>query len=150
MFFTTFGYFSDEENELVIKNAAKALKSGGRLLIDVFNPMRLIANLSRSREPVMKSWYEVGNYYVLGELKIDVLNAKSIDKRIFIKKPSMEIAEERTAIIRYYLPHEIIQLLKRHDFRVLKIYGNYRGEEFNLQSPRLIVVAERSAKERQL
>lgn len=44
--FTSFGYFEkDEENELAIIAAAKALKKGGHLLLDFLNPQVVINNL---------------------------------------------------------------------------------------------------------
>ncbi len=34
----TFGLFDDEENQLVLRNIAKALKPGGKVLLEMFNP----------------------------------------------------------------------------------------------------------------
>jgi SAM-dependent methyltransferase len=36
-YFTSFGYFSDEENERVLAGVARALRPGGRFLLDVLN-----------------------------------------------------------------------------------------------------------------
>jgi len=150
LFFTTFGYFSDEENELVLRNIHRALKKNGKLLIDILNPFRILVasyfmSALKGKGPLTrKFWWESGNYYILEEVDVNVMKARIISKRTFIDKGSMKIAGTRTSIIRYYMPHELIIILNRYGFNVLKLYGNYKGEEYTLNSPRLIVIAKKS------
>ena len=40
--FTAFGYFDDTENQKVLDAGARALKPGGKFLIDLLNTLRVI------------------------------------------------------------------------------------------------------------
>ena len=42
-FFTSFGYFGDDENEQVLAGIARALKPGGRFLLDILEGSPLVA-----------------------------------------------------------------------------------------------------------
>ena len=149
IFFTTFGFFSDEENERVIENLYRALKPRGRLLIDLFNPMILlstayhISTIKREGPIIRRVWWEEDNYIVLEESRLDLMNARSIAKRIILKKPSMEVIATKTIVIRFYMLHELRELLERHGFKIVKVFGGCKGEEYTPTSPRLIVVGEK-------
>ena len=51
--FTAFGYFDDAENQKVLDAVARALKPGGKLLIDLLNTLRII------RDFLPQSWDEL-------------------------------------------------------------------------------------------
>ncbi len=60
MFFTTFGYFSDRENIEVINKLSRALKSGGRVLIDLWNPARTM-HIAFEYGGRVNRWFEAGD-----------------------------------------------------------------------------------------
>ena len=149
IFYTTFGYFNDEENILVLRKMAQALKPNGKLLVDLANPIPLLVGayntsiIARGRT-TRKIWWESGEYNVLEEIYIDLINARWIIKRTFLRKPSMEIVGERKAVVRLYMPYEIKQLISRENLIVLDIYGGYEGERYTASSRRLIIIAKKS------
>jgi SAM-dependent methyltransferase len=49
-FFTSFGYYSDPENERVLANVVEALEPGGRFLLDVMNRDWLLTH------PQQRTW----------------------------------------------------------------------------------------------
>ncbi len=150
MLFTTFGFFSDEENERVVANLAKALKPGGKLLIDVFNPLIILhaayhLGSSRSREStaIRRVWWEEGGYIVLVEQAMDILRARVVTKRLFLKRDTMEYVGSRTSVIRFYMPYELKNILEKHGFRVIRFYGSCKGDEYTPSSDRMIALAEK-------
>ncbi len=55
----SFGFFDDKTNHDVLTRMARALKSGGRVLIDVFDPPRMVVR------PPRRSWSHYGSGYSL-------------------------------------------------------------------------------------
>jgi SAM-dependent methyltransferase len=142
MFFTTFGYFSDEENLKVIKEISTVLKPSGVLLIDMWNPVLVMykAYLYNGRRT---SWYEAGGYLILEEAKYDVYNARVNVRRTYLRKDTKSFVGENNFSIRYYTYWELKDLLKRNDLVIEKVYGSYEGEGYEAMSLRLIVVARK-------
>ncbi len=150
-FFTTFGYFSDEENEKVLEDMVKALKPGSRLLIDVFNPMIILggtyirAALGAKAPYTRRVWWEEDDFVILEEIDVDLLNARSISRRYILRKPSMEMIGVKMSSIRYYTLHEFKSMFKKYGLKLVGIYGDTRGGEYTPTSQRLIVVGEKSS-----
>ncbi|MCE4617169.1 MAG: methyltransferase domain-containing protein [Desulfurococcales archaeon] len=140
MFFTTFGYFSDEENREVIHRVSRALKPGGRLLIDLQNPVRLLSNIYLGRGE-WKTWFEAGDYIVLEETIYDLREARIKSKRIFIDRRENCKVAERNLQIRTYMLWELEQLLVEASLETEKVYGDYKLGEYGPASPRMVVVA---------
>lgn len=64
-FWTSFGYFSEEENNLVLKEIANVLKSEGIFVLDIANPSWILRNF---RE---KDWTEDEKYLSLEQRSVD-------------------------------------------------------------------------------
>lgn len=133
--FTSFGYFEDPGDDLkVIEILHKALRDGGRLLIDV-NGKEVIARQFRDRE-----WHE---HYdgTLGLEERRVRNGwESIDSRWILIGPSGK-AWEGTIFVRLYSGVELKELLNRAGFGTIQLYGNLAGASYDQQAERLIAVA---------
>ncbi len=147
IFYTTFGYFSDDENFKVLNNLNKALKKSGLLLIDVPNPFRMFssalhASLLRGRDATRYIWWESGGYYILEKHDIDVLNSRWIMDRVFIDKNTGRKISQRVSIVRIYMPTELKRLLNEAGFKIIKLYGDYKSGEYSILSPRLIILSQ--------
>ena len=55
----SFGFYDDATNEDVLARMARALRPGGRVLIDVFDPTRMVVR------PPCRSWSQYGGGYGL-------------------------------------------------------------------------------------
>ncbi len=142
IFFTTFGYFGDEGNFEVLRRVSKALKEGGKLLLDLWNPVRVLHNAfiyNGSR----RTWYEAGKYVVLEETVYDVMSARVNSKRIFYSKDDGRKVGERTFSIRFYTYWELRRMLKEVGLTVTKAYGSYDASEYRITNPRMITVSEK-------
>ncbi len=142
LFYTTYGYFSDEENFKVLKNIYRALKQNRRILIDIWNKTYTYAKFYNARGKIIRTWYYAGKYLVLEEIELDLMNDRLNSKRIFFK--GSEQAETKTFSVRLYSLKELNDMLTRIGFDILKIYGNYGEEEYSVNSPRLIVIAQKT------
>jgi len=147
IWFTTFGFFSDEENERILDQLAHVVKPGGRVAIDLFNALRALHTAIHSdaegRRPGFTWWSEEGKYLVLESIEFDVLTMRSRSRRVIIDRESGARIADRLIDIRMYMPHEIARMLTSRGFEIEKILGNYRGEPYRPLSPRMIIVARK-------
>lgn len=143
MFFTTFGFFDDKENSKVLSNISKSLKPGGRLLLDLWNPVRVVysAYIHRGSRRV---WYEAGDYIVLEEARYDLYNARVHTQRILLDKASHARIAERYFSVRFYFYWELEELMEKTGLAIQRLYGSYSLEEYTPTSPRMIIIAEKS------
>lgn len=146
VFFTTFGYFDDEDNEKVLERIHSALKPGGRVLIDTWNKVGTYARYYNFRSNVIDTWYEAGGYLVLERNELDYENDRIRSTRIFFKD-SRRMGEKRFSV-RIYGLSEMAGTFRKLGFRMVKTYGDYGGGQYNVGSPRLIVIGEKRPQSR--
>lgn len=135
--YTSFGYFDeDEENLKVLEAVARALRPGGRFLIDVLNPGGLAA---RYRE---RMWdpLESGGWF-LQEHEFDVLRGRNKAVWTFLRPDGAR--SELTHSLRTYAPWELARMLDTAGFDVVGAWGDFEGAELKLESWRLIMRADR-------
>ncbi len=140
MFYTVFGYFSDEENINVMKLVAKALKPSGRLLIDLLNPIPLFRDAFEYGGS-WKSWFSRGEYIILEETKLDPLESRIVSTRTYIRDG--KVIGTRSFSLRLYTYPEIRNIMEKSGLYPTNTYGNTRGDPYTPTSPRLIIVAEK-------
>ena len=143
MFFTTFGYFSDRENMLVLERVSRALRPGGALLIDLLNPVRVMYD-AYVYGGVKRVWSEVGDYVELEEAVFDVRRARINVRRRYYRRSDGGLVDERSFTLRIYTYWELREMLEKAGMRLEKAYGSYKGDEYGPTSPRLIVVARKA------
>lgn len=132
--FTSFGLFSDADNERVAKGMAACLVPGGRLLLDLNNRTTLEAAHGT------RTWSEREGGYLLDEFSYDADAHRFFGTRILIT----EGRERRYPFDhRAYSEPEIRALLRRAGLRVLAVHGSLERTPFNARSPRMVVVAEK-------
>ncbi len=142
MFFTTFGYFDDSDNEKVLENISKALKPSGKFLLDTINLHR-VSYQAYVNGGSWNTWYKAGEYYVLEETKFDVTNGYLYTNRLFYKE-GKGIVDSRAFRLRIYPYWELRRMLEMVGLKVKRTLGSYRNDEYNITSPRMIIVAEKT------
>ena len=134
--FTAFGYFDDEENQKVLDAVARALKPGGKFLIDLLNTLRII----RDFRP--QSWDELSDgTVVLTKRDYNFLTGNTEEHRTYIT-PDGSKREIHLAWRLYFYP-ELTKMLNRADLTPIQVFGDYDGSEYTWDSRRMIVLAEK-------
>lgn len=114
---TSFGYFSDEENERVLKLIARALKQGGKLLLDLHHREAYI------RKHLGKSWQRRGDYWILEDWTFDVYESRLNIKGFLIDPKAGRGVEYLNSFREYTLP-ELKRILEDAGLKIQRIYGD--------------------------
>jgi SAM-dependent methyltransferase len=132
-FFTSFGYFAEEdENVQVVREMARALAPNAQFLFDYLNVDRELDNLVQRetrdtpRGPVrIERWFDRSD--------------RSFNKR-------MTIGEKRyLERVRGYDLDEISAMFAACNLSIRSAFGDFDGSPFTRTSPRLILVGSRTA-----
>lgn len=137
--FNSFGYFdTQEQNQLMINQVFNNLNQTGTFVIDTVGK----ETLARTIEPVHLSEYDNGDIRIERPLLID-------DMKIFSNEWIL-ISGDRVFKRSYqhyvYTPVELSGMCYKAGFDNVRIYGGLNGDEYNLESERLIIVADKYEK----
>ncbi|MER8448327.1 class I SAM-dependent methyltransferase [Mesorhizobium sp. M1066] len=132
LWYTTFGYFDDADNERVLREAASSLRKGGRLLID--NPNRFES--LRHEFPVCSVAQRND------DVRIDIYNNDVLTDRENLERIIVRDGLVRRTHLSYkqYGFSEYVRMLRSAGFETVEAYGE-EGGAFTSDSARLLVVA---------
>jgi SAM-dependent methyltransferase len=138
---TSFGYFDEETNLRVAEGIARALKPGGRLLLDLVNRDYVVGDLPS------RVWWEGNGCVVLEEVDFNFHTSRIITHRSIVFEDGRQVEQEIS--VRAYSLHEIGRLLRQAGFRVIDISGGLatRGHFFGGTSRNLLILAEKRTDE---
>ena len=131
-FFTSFGYFSaEDENQQVVREMARVLDDGALFLFDYLNVHRELENLVQREtrttplgEVFIERWYDRSDH--------------SINKR-------MTIGQKRwLERVRGYDLDEISAMFAACRLQIRSAFGDFNGRSFDRTSPRLILVGSKT------
>lgn len=121
---TAFGYFDDAGDAAVLRGVARALRPGGRLLLDLDNPFPLVA-----RMPIA-TWRETDRQVTKERMVLDPLTSRRVTDRT--RYPRTGGREEvPSSSVRVYYPHEVRALLEPAGLRVEGIFGALGDEAYD-------------------
>ncbi len=129
-----FGYFDDEGDIEFCRELFRALKPGGRVLIDGQNKSSLLANFQERHEEVT-----AGVEIVCRRTWNDETN-RVLDRWTFSKGGK---TERRELDIRFYNGAEIRRVLRAAGFGDIELYGDLHAKRFTRHSPRWVAVANK-------
>jgi ubiquinone/menaquinone biosynthesis C-methylase UbiE len=136
LWFTSFGYFDDEENRTVLRELRRVLRSGGRAAVDQQNLPRILANFQR------QSFVRRGADVMLDEHGDFDEEAGVMDTtRTYVRDGQVREIRYR---IRMFRPDELREWLLAAGFEQVELRG-YEGEPFAPESRRVIAVARAPA-----
>ena len=125
--FTSFGYFSDEQNQAVLREFHDALRPGGRLILETQNITRILL------QPRPQHWLERDGDLMLDEWKLDVENARFVTERTVVRGGRTRRTQ---FVIRWFSPPELRVWLEDAGFENVRMPGLE-------PETRLLVVADR-------
>jgi hypothetical protein len=136
LWFTPFGYFSDGENEALLRALANLLRPRGVLLIDYLNA----AELRRTLVP--EDTLERNGIRVKSRRRIE--DGRVIKEMDLLRLDTGETRQARESV-HIYDPSNLEAMAARAGLRLLKAMGGYDGSGFEEQSPRWISVFEKGS-----
>jgi SAM-dependent methyltransferase len=137
-YFTSFGYFSDAENERVVANIGRALRHSGRFLIDMANRDWILTH------PQQRSWSpQPGGGLLMEEATLD-LRTSRVTSRLTLIPAQGGAHVTKEFDLRLYSCAELTAVFERHGLQVKQVWGGSDRSEYSAQSRRLILLAERS------
>jgi SAM-dependent methyltransferase len=134
---TSFGYFDEDANLKVAEGVARALKPGGRFLLDIVNRDYVVADLPS------RIWWEGTGCVVLEEVDFNFHTSRVVTRRSVVFEDGRQLEQEIS--VRAYSLHELGRLLRHAGFRVLDISGSLstRGRFLGVNSRNLLVLSEK-------
>ena len=134
--FTSFGYLQDEdEDQQVLQQVYKALKPGGKFLLETVHQARVVRTIS----PHSITRYS-DDLIVLEERHIDLLTSRN-EVRVSLLHPQGKRTEHRQSM-RIYTLTELVHMLKNVGLQVRAYYGGLEGGPLTLDS-RLALLAQK-------
>ncbi|HEU4438990.1 MAG TPA: class I SAM-dependent methyltransferase [Methylomirabilota bacterium] len=135
--YTSFGYFEPAENQAVLRRMARALKPGGRLVVDHRDPV-YDATLPR------RLWYRAGpRRFILEDRRFDRRTGIVDTVQLVLTTGRRRVVQRRFRLQEFSLSRWR-RMLRRAGLRLLGAYAGYDGRRYRPGSTgRLIVVAER-------
>jgi SAM-dependent methyltransferase len=134
--FTSIGYFDDfNDNFLVFKNVATALRPGGRFVVDFFNPEKV-----RQTPP---SKYNEKRGELVFSITKEVRDGKVIKGIAFETDGRKNFFEERVNLV---TRAEFLSFAAAAKLGLLDTFGNYSLERYDAnRSDRMILIFEKTA-----
>jgi len=132
--FTSFGYFSDEENRAFIREIGRILRPGGRYYIDYLNPPRVLETLV----PESRS---VKDGVTITERRKYDSRACRIEKAIILDRDGE--TKEFHESVRLYDCGELMAMMNEAGLSIDGVLGSIAGEVYTESSPRMILYGAR-------
>lgn len=136
-FNTTFGYFTDAQNLMVLRGVHRALKPGGRFLIDVANRDHAIQAIPA------RNWWEGDSCLIQEDVDFDQLTSRLMIKRFLVYADGTQ--REYDIALRLFSVHELLSMLRLVGFRYVELSGSLHtpGAFFGAGSERILLTVER-------
>lgn len=138
-YFTSFGYFDDDDNERVLAEVARVLRPGGRFLLEMANRDHLLTH------PEQRTWTQrEDGALLMEETDLDLVTSRVVTRQLLIE-PAGGTQVTKQYTLRTYTCAELTALMRRHGLHVLQVSGGADGTPYGPASRRLAMVAERRA-----
>jgi len=129
--FSSFGYFTEEENAALLLSYARALRRGGRLLIEQLNRERILRNFQPERD--------ISGVLYRAHWDRD-------EQRLCIRRivQGVENPQNRSSQ-RLYTSGQMQRLLRHAGLETERMYGSLDDPEYRKGSRQMIIVASKEA-----
>jgi len=136
---SSFGYFDEETNLRVATAVCRALKPGGRFLLDIINRDYIVGDLPS------RTWWEGDGCVVLEEVDFNYHTSRVLIRRSVVFGNGRQSEQEIS--LRAYSLHEVGKLLRQAGLRVLDVSGALatKSRFYGSSSRNIIAVCERPA-----
>jgi SAM-dependent methyltransferase len=122
LWFTPFGYFSDEQNRALLLRLRQLLRPGGVLVLDYLNAAHVRAHLVPEDEALFKGLKVVSRRSVEGH---------RIVKRMLLTRLDTGSTRKVTESVRLYETGELTAMARACGLELFQAAGDYRGGPFD-------------------
>ena len=138
--FSSIGYFSDDEDRLVLDRFWRALKPGGVFVLDTRNRDQVVRSLPPEERKRVDGWT------LRIEHEFDPATSRWRARWFRLKRASAKAKESAQELIgeseiRLYSAHELSAMLRPERWARVELYGGLDGTPFSLDAPRLVLAA---------
>ena len=134
--FTSFGYYDDDTDRAVLAGFRRALKPGGKLVMDHQNSHRILSLIaSLGGESVAMT--EKGDDLMIDRNRYDPVSGRTLTERISVRGGKVR---RYPFSVRVFTPAELTSWLQHAGFREVRFFDP-EGEPFTLAARRMWVVA---------
>ncbi len=133
---TSFGYFDDPiDDQRVLRKCRENLRPGGSILIDVVGKEYVCRHL----QPVHLTEFDNGDILIERPL-LEAQMTRYSNQWLLLRDGAYHVAEWHHNL---YSGQEMAGMLERAGFVNVRLFGDLRGNQYDLDSERLVAVAER-------
>ncbi len=134
---SSFGYFDEETNLRVANGICRAVKPGGRFILDIINRDYIVGDLPS------RVWWEGDGCVILEEVDFNYHTSRVLIRRSVVFGNGRQSEQEIS--MRAYSLHEVGRLLRTAGLRVLDVSGSLatKSRFFGAASRSIIAVCER-------
>jgi SAM-dependent methyltransferase len=138
--YSSFGYLESESEDIkVLESVAKALKPGGRLMLDMLNREWAIANY------IQNDWHSGPDGTLYIERREFDLASSRMHVSFIIVEPEGSRRDSIGHHIRLYTLTETARLLAHAGIRVISVFGGFDGESYAIDQRRMIIIGQKDA-----
>ncbi|MEO1713246.1 MAG: class I SAM-dependent methyltransferase [Bacteroidota bacterium] len=134
LLFNTIGFFNPADALRLLQKTQAALRPGGKLILDTKNRDHLLQEL------VPSTITERGKDLMIDRLSFDTKTGQTLNRRIYIKDGQRYDTPFAMTTYNY---GDLEQLLQTAGLRITNTFGSWRGDAFDHQSRRILLVAEK-------
>ncbi len=139
-FFTSFGYFrEDGENARVLEAISRALRPGGRFLMDYLNREYVISTLVPLDRRTVEGMEVEQRRWITGNPSMAGGHVR-INKQVRIREDGAERSYDES--VRMYTLEELEAMMDRAGLTVTRTYGDFDGRPVSGDAPRNILVGQ--------
>jgi len=137
--YSSFGYLESEAEDLkVLKSAAKAIRPGGRLMLDMLNREWAVANY------IQNDWHTGADGTLYVERRDLDLASSRMHVKFTIIGPDGGRRDSVGHHIRLYTLTETTRLLQQVGLDVTAVFGGFDAEPYAIATRRMIIIAQKS------
>jgi SAM-dependent methyltransferase len=129
---SSFGYFSDEENLATLDGVHRALQPGGLLFLDLENRERILRHFQRD------GWKEREGMVILERNHFLPESDTLVTRKIYLSSRGRRTVERR---LKLYTQGTIVRMLLSTGFQLERALGGEAGEPYDLESRRMLFFA---------
>jgi ubiquinone/menaquinone biosynthesis C-methylase UbiE len=133
-FWSSFGFYSDLENQSTLTGAFRASMPGGLLLLDMENRETILRHFQK------ETWRDRGDHWILERNRFDAATETLITRKVYLAGDSRQETERR---LKLYSQAELLRMLAGAGFSLSRCWGDWEGQSYSLDSPRLLILASR-------